>query len=414
MTNEGTSVTDYSIETATENDWDSLHHVAETAFLESDGEDANAARRAVMELDRTLVARRDGEIVGTASIQTRRLAVPGAVVPAAHVTMVAVVPSARRRGILTGFMHQQFADARAAGEPVAVLWASEGRIYQRFGYGLAASRLSMSIDRNEVRLTVPAAADGVREGSPADLRDQLVTLFEEVYQRRPGWSQRSRRHWDFRLVDLPEWRNGDSALRAVVHTDDGGRVDGYALWRANRRWNEGGPAGHVRVAEHVATTPEAYAAIWQFLMAIDLTRTVDVWLAASDEPLLHAVTDPRRLDARISDALWLRLLDMPAALSARRYATDIDVVLEVTDEMLPDNAGRWRLRGGPDGATCDSTVDEPDVSCDVRALGAVYLGGTSLSTLAATGQVAEHTVGSMARADAGLRWPTAPSSTEVF
>jgi predicted acetyltransferase len=168
------------------------------------------------------------------------------------------------------------------------------------------------------------------------------------------------------------------------------------------------------VLELVATTPDAYAALWGFLMSVDLTRSVDVFLAAPDEPLLYAVTDPRRLGARLVDALWVRVLDVPAALTARGYSTDVDTVIAVTDTMVPGNAGRWRLRATAGGVTCVSTVDEPEVSCDVRALSAAYLGGTSLTTLAATGQVVEHQPGAVARADAALRWHTAPSSAEVF
>jgi predicted acetyltransferase len=407
-------VTDYSIEPATADDWDALYQVLETAFHDEHSDEAKEAERIVVEFDRTLLARRDGEVVGSAGILSRRLAVPGATVPAAHVTLVSVAPTARRQGVLRGFMSRQFDDARAAGEPIAVLWASEGRIYQRFGYGLAASALSLTIETNEVRLTVAPPAGRLRESTPAALRGQMVKLYDEAYASRPGWSERAERHWDFRLSDLKEWRRGATELRAVIHEDANAVVDGYALWRAERRWGNTGPSGEVRVMEVVATTPDAYTAIWQYLMTMDLTRTVNAWLCAPDEPLLYAVSDPRRLDARLHDALWVRVLDVPAALAARRYATDVDVVLEVSDPMIPANAGRWRLRGSPSDAHCAATTDAPDLSCDVKALGTVYLGGTSLSTLAATGQVVEHTAGSLARADAALRWRQAPTSPEVF
>lgn len=407
-------MSEYTIGVARGEDWDDIYRIVRTAFLSEHSDEASAVDRAAIEIDRTLVARRDGELVGSGSIQTRRLAVPGATVPAAHVTMVAVAASARRRGILTAFMTRMFADARAAGEPVAVLWASEGRIYQRFGYGHAASSFSISIDRNEVTLTVPPGGGRLREAAPASLRDDLVKLYERVYPGRPGWSERAERHWDARLSDLPQYRHGATELRAVVHHDDSGTIDGYALWRPVRRWGDTGPAGEVRVFEHVATNPQAYLALWDYLMSIDLTRTVSMWLAAPDEPLLHAISDPERLGGKIGDGLWVRVLDVPAALAARRYAVDVDVVIEVADAMLPSNAGRWRLTGSPTGATCVSTLDDPDLSCDVRALGIVYLGGVSLATLAATGQVIEHTPGALARTDAALRWHPGPSSQEIF
>ncbi len=402
------------ISAAAPEDWDAMYRLVYAAFHDEPSEEAAAADRQIAEIERALVARRDGEVVGTAAIHTRQLAIPGGVLPAAHVTQVSVAPTARRQGVLTRFMRQQFDDARAAGEPIAVLWASEGRIYQRFGYALGAARLALNVESNEVTQTTTTPVAGrLREGSPAALRDALVKLYDEAFVSRPGWSERAERHWDYRLADLKDWRHGGTELRAVVHEDDDA-VDGYVLWRGQSRWTDTGVAGEVRVVEQVATTPAAYAALWRFLLTMDLTRTVNVWSCAPDEPLLYAVNEPRRLDARLRDALWLRVLDVPAALAARRYATDVDLVIEVTDDMVPANAGRWRLRGFATDATCISTVDEPDLSCDVRALGATYLGGAGFATLAATGQMAEHRPGALVAADTAFRWHRAPTSIEAF
>src|SRR4051794_21102703 len=269
------------------------------AFNDEGSEEVSAAERLCFEAPRCLVARRDGGIVGTAGIFTRQLSVPGAVLPAAHVTFVGVRPTARRQGVLTRFMHRQFADARAAGEPIAVLWASEGRIYQRFGYGLAATKLALTIESREVELLLPPAGGRLRDGSPADLRDCMVKLYDQVYADRPGWSERAARHWDYRLIDLEAWRRGATALRALVPEDEQG-VDGYALWRSVGRWENTGRAGEVRVVEVVATTPAAYASIWRHLLSVDLTRTLSVWSVSPDEPVLSAISEPRRLDARLS------------------------------------------------------------------------------------------------------------------
>src|SRR4029079_2393179 len=156
-----------------------------------DPEDATASelKRKTWEPERTLIARRDGAVVGTAGIYTRRMCVPGALVPAAHVTLITVLPTARRLGILNRFMRRPFDDARAAGEPFAVLWASEGRIYQRYGYGLAARRLSLNVDTREVRLAsdwVPTTGR-LREAPPTDLVDALAKVYDEAYAQRPGW-----------------------------------------------------------------------------------------------------------------------------------------------------------------------------------------------------------------------------------
>jgi predicted acetyltransferase len=404
---------DIVIEVPTAADWDDFYDAVLAAFHEDPSDASRDTEALVFEIDRGLVARRDGGIVGTAGILTRQMAIPGGTVPTAHVTLISVAATARRQGILTRFMRRQFNDARAAGEPIAALWASEGRIYQRFGYGLAASKLGLTIDSREVELLLPRADGRLREADPVDLRDTLVKLYDNAYPQRPGWSERSARHWDYRLADIEAWRRGATRLRAVVHEGAHG-IDGYALWRASRAWNDAGPAGEVRVLEQIATTPEAYAALWRYLLAMDLTRTTSVWSCAPDEPLLYAVSEPRRLEARLSDALWVRVLDVPAALAARRYQTEIDAVIEVTDPLVQTNTGRWRLRGSPTSASCESTVDDADISCDVRALGTAYLGGSPLLALAASGQVTEHTPSALERASVAFGWYRAASSIEVF
>jgi predicted acetyltransferase len=403
---------DITIEVPSADDWDDIFLTAQTGFNQEPDDKIRDFKRKLFEPERALVARRDGEIVGTAGIFTRQLAVPGAVVPTAHVTLIAVVPTARRRGILNRFMRQQFVDARAAGEPIAALWASEGRIYQRYGYGLAARRLSLSVDTREVRLSDRFPSVGrLREAEPVDVVEALAKVYDEAFIRNPGWSERTPNHWDF--IDPESWRDGASRRRAVVHEGDHG-VDGYALWRVKSAWDDSGPVGEVYVQEQITTTPEAYASIWRFLLTLDLTRATMAWACSVDEPLLFMVNEPRRMAARQNDALWVRIVDVPGALAARRYAADVDVVIGVTDTHLPENTGRWRLSGSPEGARCESTVDPADLSCDIMALGAAYLGGTPLASLAAAGLVREHSPGALAAAAAAFGWYQTPSSIEVF
>jgi predicted acetyltransferase len=170
----------------------------------------------------------------------------------------------------------------------------------------------------------------------------------------------------------------------------------------------------VQVREVVAADPAAYAALWRFLLGIDLARTARASFLSVDEPLQHLVDEPRRLGLRVSDGLWIRIVDLPGALAARRYAADVDVVLEVTDPLLPANTGRWRLTGGPGGATCTPTTDPADLACTVLELGTVYLGATTPATLAAAGRVRELTAGSLSRASAAFGWHRLPNPTEVF
>jgi predicted acetyltransferase len=181
---------DITIEVPSADDWDAIFLAAQTGFNQEPDDKIRDFKRKLFEPERALVARRDGEIVGTAGIFTRQLSVPGAVVPTAHVTLITVVPTARRRGILNHFMGQQFADARAAGEPIAALWASEGRIYQRYGYGLAARRLSLSVDTREVRLSDRFPSVGrLREAEAVDVVESLAKVYDQAFVRHPGWSR---------------------------------------------------------------------------------------------------------------------------------------------------------------------------------------------------------------------------------
>jgi len=330
-----------------------------------------------------------------------------------------VHPTYRRRGLLTRLMHRQLREAREAGaEPLAMLWASEGRIYQRFGYGSAAKRLHFTADRRDARLLPRFAAPTgrLREAAPGEARKELVELYERVRPERVGWSSRNDAWWNFILSDPAEYRNGASAMHALLYEGAGG-LEGYARWRTRPEWDPVGPASEVTVAELVAATPAAYNELWRFLLSVDLSRTVDFWAGSVDEPILHMVDEPRTLGARQADSLWLRITDLPAALTRRAYQIPLDVVLDVDDQLLPENAGRWRLRSeGPAGsATCVPAPDAAaDLVCDIADLAAAYLGGVSLASLAAAGRVREARAGALATASTAFGWYRAPSAIEVF
>ncbi len=396
-------------------DFDDIAALLGLAFHDDLDPELLEVERAAFEPERCLLVRDGGTAVAHAGAFTRELTVPGAVVPAAHVTMVGVAPTHRRQGLLTGLMRRQLREVRDAGrEPVAVLWASEGRIYPRFGYGLAAQQLALSCETSELRLPEPASAEGtLRLDRPAAHQAELARLYDRVRAGRPGWSSRDERWWAYVLADVKSLRNGATERRVLLHEGPAG-LDGYALYRTKGEWGRGGPRGEVRVTEVVAADPAAYLALWRLLLSIDLTRRLSFNRAAVDEPLLRLVNEPRQLGAELSDALWVRLVDVPAALAARRYATDVDVVVEVTDELLPENAGRWRLVGGPSGAECTATTAPAGLACDVRALGELYLGGAGLGALVAAGRVRELVPGAAAAAGPAFGWHRAPAPMEVF
>jgi predicted acetyltransferase len=314
---------------------------------------------------------------------------------------------------------RQLGEIRDRGEALAVLWASEGGIYGRYGYGVASRRLSFEIDRREARIDGSrfdkSRLDGLslQAGPAADFRAALTVVYEQQLPHRPGFASRDSRWWDYRLADQAWHRGGAGPIQAVL-CHDGDTVLGYALYRFRSQWNDRGPDGQVSVMETVATTPAAYTALWEFLLNVDLTRTVGFWLGAVDEPLQYLASDPRRLGMRLGDGLWLRIVDVPAALSARRYAVDVDVVLEVVDELLPGSGGVFRLRGGRDAATCEPSTDAPDLRLDTATLSALYLGGNSLGGLAAAGRVDELRPGTLATTAPAFSWLRAPHALEIF
>jgi predicted acetyltransferase len=254
----------------------------------------------------------------------------------------------------------------------------------------------------------------LRDGLPEQFRKEMQQVYDRVRADVPGRSSRDERWWTWRLADLEHRRNGFTKRRALLFESAGG-PDGYALWRRKGEWTPAGPRGHVEINEVVAANPEAYAAIWNFLLSVDLTRTVRYGFATVDEPLRYLVNEPRALNALTGDMLWARLTDLPGALAARRYATPVELVLDVTDALLPENAGRWRLTApAGDAPTCEPSTDAPDLSCDVADLGAAYLGGATLGALALAGRVREHRPGAVAVASAAFGWWRAPSPLEVF
>ena len=399
-------------------DWAAVFDLLAHAFHDHPTPEERDVEASVVEPERTLVAQDGATIVGHAAAYTRELTVPGAIVPAAHVTLVAVAPTHKRRGLLTRMMHRQLREVAAAGrEPIAALWASETKIYPRFGYGPAAQRLRMQIMMREVRPPAPLAPgspDRLRLVVPRDAIHELSKVYERLRPMRTGWSSRDDRWWRFVLADLESHREGATALHGVVYdTPDG--PSGYALWRTKSRWDPRGPDAEVQVQEVVADDPAAYAALWHFLLTIDLARSVTVPFAALDEPLQYLVDEPRRLGSSLADGLWIRIIDLPKALAARAYAAPADVVLDVTDPVLEQNTGRWRLTCTPDGpTTCTPTTDPADLACTVLELGSAYLGGTSLAALAAAGTVRELTPGALRQASVAFGWHRMPNPTEVF
>jgi len=355
----------------------------------------------------------DGDrIVGGAGAFPFELTVPGGTVRCGGVTVVGVLPTHRRRGILTAMMRAQLDDIRDRGEPVAALWASEEVIYRRYGYGLASLSGEISLPTGYAGLRQPPDESAAARLVPLDeAKDVIAPIYDRVRARTPGMLTRSDAWWETRnLSDPPDRRQGGGEKNVVV-LDLDGEPAGYALYRIHTKFESGAAAGHVDVIEALADGPVATRELWRVLLEMDWKATLKAYLLPIDHPLVHLLSYPRRMQLRIGDGLWVRLVDVGAALSARAYGSDEPVVLEVEDAFLPANAGRWRLAGG----VAERTDEEPDVALDVGELGAVYLGGFTFGELVRSGQVRETREGGAARADAVFLYEAPkPWCPEIF
>ncbi len=340
--------------------------------------------------------------------------VPGARTAVAGLTWVGVHPAHRRRGLLRAMIDDLFAASLARGEAVSALFAAEPSIYGRFGYGLAAHDLRLRVPRGAALRDVPGSQDLTVRLELADLEKHgptVAALHGAV--DRPGWVERDTRQQAAFFHDPVSERNGAEALRIAI-VERAGAPTGYAFFRRVSAWEPAGPRGTVKVRETCVSDAASARRLWGVLLDLDLMANVEVHGMAVDDPLLALLVDQRATEPRWGDNLWVRVLDLPAALSARRYATEVDVVLQVRDGLLPANEGRWHLVGGPTGALVTRTEQDADLDLDVRELGAAYLGGISLTGLAAAGLVTEHTPGAVHRAAVAFGWPQAPLSSWVW
>ncbi|MFP5377425.1 MAG: GNAT family N-acetyltransferase [Acidimicrobiia bacterium] len=386
---------------------DELARVDHAAFASVPADpDRIADVHKVVELDRTRAVFEGGRMVAASAAFSFELTLPGlATVPVAAVSLVGVLPTHRRRGHLTRMMGALLDDAAGRGEAVAVLLASESLIYGRFGYGVASSHAAVEIDTRHAALrpSTPADAGRVVLLGTEEAAKVLPPVLDAARRSQPGDLRRPQPWWDGTFRDPEGDRRGASPLFYAVHESSAGEADGYAAYRVRHTWEHGLPDGRVLASEVVGLTPEAEAALWRFLLSLDLVSVVEADLRPVDDPLRWMLADPRRLRVTMaSDMLWARLLDVAAALAARRYRVPGTLVIDVADAFRPDAAGRYRLDGGPDGAECRRTTDDADLSLTAEELGALYLGGTAASTLAAAGRVVEHRPGALAEADAFL------------
>jgi predicted acetyltransferase len=359
--------------------------------------------------DRMHAALDDGQIIGGAGAYPFELSVPGGSLPCAGVTAVGVQPTHRRRGVLRSMMDAQLRDVHERGEPLAALWASEETIYGRFGYGLASWAGELKVPDEWDAFAEPFEPGGkARFVTPEEARELFPPIYERVRRERPGMMSRSAQWWDVR--HLRSFDDEKNAPRRFVAYDVDGETQGYAIYRTFFAFEGGLPGSRLVVREALAATPQATAGLWRFLLDIDWMSVAEVPLVPPDHPLFLLLGLPRRAQYRMGDGLWMRLVDLPAALSGRTYGDGGPLVFEVRDAVCDWNDGRWRL----DGGTCERTDAAPDLVLDVSVLGSAYLGAVSFTQLRDAGRVQELSEGAIRRADALFVWRPLPWCPEIF
>ncbi|SCK18272.1 GNAT family N-acetyltransferase [Streptomyces sp. WMMB 322] len=408
------------LRTLRRSEWDSWFDGILRAFGAAGGLDRELYRE-LTETDRSLGAWDGDELVGSASLFSFRMAVPGgALVPSAGLAMVHVSPTHRRRGILRSMMRRQLDETRDAGvEPLSLLTASEPGIYGRFGYGMATRRLDADIDTARVTLKTPPGSDRLRmrlADDAASVSDACESVYARRVPERPGMLERAPGWERMPLTDPPEKRKGAGALACVLAEDEAGEVRGYARYALRHGSDGTGVArGTVLLRDMEALDTAAYGAVWRYLFDLDLMTDLRVRDRPVDDAWLHMVGDSVRLcRPRWRDSLFARPVEVGAALAARTYTAPVDVVIDVEDAFCPWNEGRWRLSGDAGGARCERTRDAADLALSVRELGAAYLGGTALRALGSAGRVRELRPGALGAASAAFATDQAPWLSHGF
>ena len=389
-----------------------------TAFLERlDVEKIAEEERPDLDLDRTWAAFDGDRVRGTFRSWATELTVPGgAFLPAAAIANVAVVPTHRRQGVLRAMVAAEHAAIRDRGEVIGMLYASEYPIYGRFGYGAACQEGTWTLDaRSATFHDVPTGTIELTKPGP-EARDGMRAVFEAWRLRQPGEIRRLDSDWDYDLglrdsAWGPTWKGF-----LAIHRDGSGDLDGYARYSvADDKWDQRQPRNVLKLDEMHALSDEAAVALWRYLTDIDWVASIRAPRRSPGDRLPWFLTNAR--DAGLSesgDGLWVRLLDVPRALAARTYEREAKVVLEVVDPESSGGRTRIQLDAGPDGATCQETDRSPDLTLDVAALGAAYLGGTRLRDAVVPTGVDEHRDGALREADRLFRTADEPWCSTFF
>jgi len=364
-------------------------------------------------IHRTCCAFENGRMVGTSAAFELEMTVPGGVMSCGGTTFVSVLPTHRRQGILNRMMRAHLDDVKGHGEPIAALWATDSAIYGRFGYGCAAICYDMTVKRGHVDFhrgaptTVPVRLIDADEAAGA-----LPPFFEAIRADVPGFFVRTPQWWEHRrLSDPDDDREGMTSYRYVVVDGEEG-IAGFAQYRSKLDWNEEHGAGEVAVRELIGSTPVAWASLWRHVLSHDLIEQTTAHLRPPWDPIFDLLAGTRRVSTKRLDSCWVRIMDVPVALSARSFSGPVDLVLGISDPM-GDVTGNYRLHVNGEEVECSAVGNEPDVSLDLEDLSACYMGRARFRELARVGRITGDG-SALASLDAAFTWDPQPWCPEIF
>jgi predicted acetyltransferase len=396
----------------TEDQYEEFNTVCGSAFGMPFTGRVNESDRSVMEFDRTIGAFAGGRMVGTTTAYTFAMTVPGSeVLTVAGLSAVAVAPTHRRRGILNQMMADHLDDVAARGEAISILTASESSIYGRFGYGMAQFHQRWEIDTIRSEFRTPVRDDLELRLVPQDDAIPYVAPIFDAYRRDIPCALARNEAWWGCVAGREQTFRGGGKLFVVVCDPGEDHDGGYAIYRVRHT----DPLWTLDVIELAARTDDVHARLWRYLLDVDLIGTVKASRCAVDDPLPWWLADPRQVrTTEVRDFVHVRILDAVAALTARAYLVEDELVFDVADPWRPASAGRYRLSVTPKGSTCVRTGDGADLELDIADLGSLYLGGVPARQLWRAGRIIERTEGAVARAGDLFAWPRAPFCTTSF
>jgi predicted acetyltransferase len=358
--------------------------------------------------DRTLAAFDGDELVATSVSHAFQISIPGGELPLGGIGWVSVLPTHRRRGIMTQLVDEHLRASHERGECLCGLWSTGGDMYARYGFGISAFSESWKIDAHNARLNtvVPNAGRLISLHTP-ESRVRFPDVFTRLGKQRTGVVERDEIFWDVEFEDREEQRHGASGFFFTGYELDN-QLDGYLKYRINEERRE------LEVSELVSTTLDASTTLWAYCFELEQIDTISAWNRPVDDPLPWQVTNPRVIKRNLHDAMWLRLVSVSDALTSRAYATKNRLVLQVADTICPWNDGRYELNVDAAAVSCEQTTAPADVTVDVSVLGAIYLGGISPGTLHRAGGLEQHRDGAVTELANLFATSVSPWTPHVF